>query len=116
MSYDYPNLNTSELVELAIKHGCLHAHRGLDRSVLEGLIEEEIDPSDVPPDPADEEREAMMIMKESWPEIYHQLGCAKEHYACWHCPAARAISCAQEECERSIMEVVKRGGLPNGWG
>ena len=115
MSYDYQNLNTSELVELAIKEGCLHAHRGLERELLEGLIEGIIDPSEVPPDPADEEREGMMIMKENWKEIYHQLGCAKEHYACWHCPAARAVSCAREECERSIMETVKRGGALDGW-
>jgi hypothetical protein len=51
----------------------------------------------------------MMQMQEEWPEVYNQLRCSSEHYACWDCPSARAVACAIEECEPNVMEEVKRG-------
>jgi hypothetical protein len=52
----------------------------------------------------------MMRMKEEWPEVYHQLKCSDENYACWECPAGRAVACAVEECEPHLLEKVKNGG------
>ena len=109
MPYDYDNLNTSELCELARRAGSLSAHRGLGRVNLIRIIEKEVDPSDFPRDPADDEREGMMRMKEEWAEVYNQLKCSDENYACWDCPAARAVACAIEECEPDIMKRVKMG-------
>jgi hypothetical protein len=51
----------------------------------------------------------MMRMKEEWPEVYNQLRCSDESYACWDCPSGRAVACAIEECEPDIMEKVKLG-------
>jgi hypothetical protein len=111
MSYDYDDLNLTELEVLARQHGSLAAHRGLGRELLIDLIEGRFDPGELPPDPADDEREAMMHMKDEWPEVYNQLKCSDEHYACWDCPAARAVACAIEECEPDIRRRVKEGDL-----
>lgn len=73
------------------------------------LIEGLRDGSDFSGDPADDEREGMMQMKSEWPEVYNQLKCSDEHYACWDCPAARAVACAVEECEPKLLEKVKAG-------
>lgn len=107
--YNYDNLNLTELAELARQHGSLGAHRGIGRKGLIALIEGRADSSDYPKDPADDEREGMMRMKEEWAEVYNQLRCSNENYACWDCPAARAVACAIEECEPDIMARVKRG-------
>lgn len=51
----------------------------------------------------------MMYTKEHWPEVFNQLKCSDEYYACWDCPAARAISCVIEECEPKLLEKVREG-------
>lgn len=111
MKYDYDNLNHSELEALAQHHGSLNPHRGLKRDVLINLIEGLLHSGDVPSDPVDVERESMMYMKEKWPEVYHQLRCSDEDYACWDCPSARAITCVIEECEPKIIEKVRKGEI-----
>lgn len=108
--YNYADLNLTELVELAKHHGALSAHRGLKAADLIDLIEGRREPSDFSEDPADDEREGMMRMKEAWPEVYNQLKCSAEHYACWDCPAARAVACTVEECDPHLLEKVKSGG------
>ena len=109
--YDYDDLNHTELEALARRHGSLDPHRGLERKVLIGMIEGRIHPGDVPGDPVDVERESMMIMKEKWPEVYHQLKCSDEDYACWDCPAARSVACVIEGCEPVILDRVRRGDI-----
>jgi len=52
----------------------------------------------------------MMLMKETWKDVYHQLKCADQFYACWDCPPARARACAVDECEKDLLEKVKDGG------
>jgi hypothetical protein len=66
-----------------------------------------VDPEDVPKDPADEDRNAMMLMKDEWRDVYNQLKCGSEHYACWDCPAARARACAKDECEPKLLDRVR---------
>jgi hypothetical protein len=107
MPYNFANLNLTELSELARHHGCLSAHRGLGRQTLINLIEGKIDPEEVPKDPADDDRNAMMEMKEEWKDVYNQLKCGSEFYACWDCPAARARACAVMECEPRLMDKVR---------
>lgn len=109
--YNYADLNITELVELAKKHGALSAHRGMGKPGLIQLIKGTADPSDFSGDPADDEREGMMRMKEEWPEVYHQLKCSDENYACWDCPPARAVACAVEECEPKLLQKVKNRGV-----
>jgi len=111
MKYDYDNLNHTELETLARQHGLLAPHRGLDRTVLIGQIEGRIHAGDVPADPVDVERNSMMYVQEKWPEVFHQLKCSDEYYACWDCPAARVIACVIEECEAAIIEKVRRGDI-----
>jgi len=108
--YNYADLNLTELAELARQNGALSAHRGIGREGLIDLLEGRKEASDFSADPADDEREGMMRMKEEWPEVYHQLKCSDENYACWDCPAGRAVACAVEECEPHLLEKVKNGG------
>lgn len=75
--------------------------------MLIDLIEGRIDPDEVTKDPADDDREAMMMMKEEWKDVYNQLKCGSEFYACWDCPAARARACAVVECEPRLLERVR---------
>lgn len=107
MKYLYENLNTTELIELSKIHNFLSSHRGIDRETLIKVIEGQINPKDLLKDPIDEEREAMMQMKEDWKDVYNQLKCASEYYACWDCPPARARCCAVEECESGILKKIK---------
>jgi len=105
-TYDYDNLNATEMVELAREHGCLVAHRGLDRQVLIDLIEGRLDSDEIAADPVDDDRDSMMLMKEEWKDVYNQLKCASELYACWNCPPARAHACAVDECEPGVLDRV----------
>lgn len=75
------------------------------------VIEGRTHPNDVPDDPVDVEREAMMYMKEKWEDVYHQLACSDEYFACWDCPAARSVACAVEECDPGIIKRFRRGDV-----
>lgn len=107
--YDYDDLNHTELETLALRHGSLDAHRGLERDVLIAMIEGREE--DVPTDPVDVERNSMMYVKEKWPEVHNQLKCSEEHFACWDCPSARVVACVVEDCEPKIIERVRRGDI-----
>ena len=109
--YDYQNLNHTELEALARQHGLLSPHRGQGAKELIAAIEGRVHPEDLPVDPIDVERESMMYTKEKWPEVYHQLRCSDEDYACWDCPSARAVACVIEECEPRILERVRKGEI-----
>ena len=111
MKYDNENLNHTELEALAQQHGSLSPRRGLERSALIELLEGRLHPGDLPGDPVDVERESMMYTKEKWPEVYHQLKCSEEHYACWDCPSARTVACVIEDCEPKILERIRRGDI-----
>jgi hypothetical protein len=90
------DLNVTELVALAREFGFLSAHRGMGREILAGVLTGEIDPDDVDnPDPLDDERELMLYLQESQPDvILGQLKCKSEHYFCPLCPPARVAMCA----------------------
>jgi hypothetical protein len=107
--YDYSNINTTELIELARHHGFFSAHRGLERKIIIDVIEGRIDSGELQKDPIDDDRNAMMTMKAEWPDVLNQLKCSSEFYACWDCPPARARSCAFEECEPDILRRVHDG-------
>jgi hypothetical protein len=94
--YELDGLNVTELIALAKKAGFLSAHRGMGREVLMGFLSGEIDPNDVDhPDPVDEERELMLYLQETQPDmILGQLKCKAEHYFCPLCPPARVAVCA----------------------
>ena len=93
---DYENVNVTELVALAREAGFLSAHRGMGRELLTAVLIGEIDPTDVDnPDPIDDERELMLYLQESHPDmILGQLKCKSEHYFCPLCPPARVAMCA----------------------
>ena len=103
--YDYDKTNKTELVELAHLCGSLHAHRGLDRDVLEALIEGRLTDEDVQPDPVDLERDAMQEMMAEWPTIKDQLSC---DLCCWDCPPGKVVSCVVINCENDILERVRK--------
>jgi hypothetical protein len=67
-------------------------------------IEGRIDTNELSTDPIDREREAMMVMKEDWPQVLEQLHCSNEYYACWDCPAGRVVDCVILNCEKDIRD------------
>lgn len=107
MRYCYDNLNLTELVALAKKHKSHTAHHGLPLDSLIKLIETE-ETMDHAPDPVDDDREAMLRTHETWEYAKMQLKCEEEHFACWDCPPARAVICAQEEWKgKNLLDAVK---------
>jgi hypothetical protein len=103
---NYEEMNVTELVALARRAGILSAHRGMGRELLTGMLTEEIDPADVDnPDPIDEERELMLYLQETQPDmILGQLKCKSEHYFCPLCPPARVAMCAVISSSQGFRE------------
>jgi hypothetical protein len=104
---DYDVINDTELVALCRQRGFLEAHVGLGREILISILKRELDPDDLPPDPVDAEREAMLRMQEEWPAVYEQLQCSDQDFACWACPAGRVIHCVVNNCDKEIRDRVK---------
>jgi hypothetical protein len=100
------NINVTELVALAREAGFLSAHRGMGRELLTGILTGEIDPDDVDnPDPLDDERELMLYLQETQPDmILGQLKCKSEHYFCPLCPPARVAMCAVMSIDPGFRE------------
>lgn len=91
----------------------MDAHRGLKVPNLVDMLEGRVPRGTFPPDPVDEERESMMYMKEEWKDIYDQLRCSEQHFACWDCPAGRVVHCVVLNCEQDIRSKVKVGMVKN---
>lgn len=110
-SYDYPKLNLTELVTLARSAGFLRAHRGIGRDGLKDLLEGRATEDEFNPDPVDEERESMLMLQEEWPDVFNQLPCSANHYACWDCPAGRAVHCVMNWADevKAYRDDIKRG-------
>ena len=112
--HDYNKLNLTELVALARSAGFLQAHRGIGRDGLVGLLEGRAAENEFSADPIDENREAMLMLQEEWADVFDQLPCAADHYACWDCPAGRAVHCAMNWADdvkdylHDIREGIKR--------
>ena len=83
------------------------AHVGLEKETLVDILEGRVYAEDIPSDPIDDEREAMLRMQEEWPEIYEQLQCSDQDFACWVCPAGRVVHCVVNNCDKEIRERVK---------
>lgn len=101
---DYDKLNLTELVVLAQQEGFLGAHRGIGRLNLIEYLEGTLDVSAFEPDPLNGEREAMLMLQETWPVVFDQLPCANDHHACWDCPAGRVTNCVVMEWADEIKE------------
>jgi len=117
MNDDYKELNLTELVELARRAGFLRAHRGVGRAGLVGLLEGTADEEDFNPDPIDEDRESMLMLQEEWPDVFDQLSCSADSYACWLCPAGRVVHCVQNWADdvRAYRDEIKRGIKRRKW-
>ena len=54
------------------------------------------------------------MLQEEWADVFDQLPCAADHYACWDCPAGRAVHCAMNWADdvkdylHDIREGIKR--------
>lgn len=112
---DYRDMNVTELVTLARGARILSAHRGMGRELLTDLLTGAIDQADVDnPDPLDEERELMLYLQETQPDmILGQLKCKSEYYFCPHCPPARVAMCAVISSDEGFRERNKADMLRN---
>lgn len=120
--YNYDDLNKTELVALALRDGFLGGlHRGMSREDLIAVLEGTLDPEELPPDPVNADRDAMIMMQENYPSVMRQLYCeilSNEEGAlhpCWDCPAARAVNCSKINCDPILMEQVKEGKYRGQW-
>jgi len=101
----YHLLNDSELIELCVQNSIYGTHRGLKRETLVELLTGRLDKDEFPRDPLDEEREVMIYMQETFPrQIFGQLKCANEGYACHQCPPGRVTSCVVVGFEANLKE------------
>jgi len=119
--YNYDQLNHTELIALAYRDGFLGGlHRGVSRDDLIAVLEGHLDPEEMPADPVDGDRNAMLMMQEEYPSIRRQLYCevsvAKDALRmCWECPPARAVACARENVDPILMERVREGKYRGQW-
>lgn len=110
------------MVAIALRDGFLGGiHRGMSRDDLIAVIEGELDPEELPQDPINHDRDAMIMMQESYPAVMRQLYCELVSSAegalhpCWDCPAARAVNCARINCDPILMERVRAGSYRGQW-
>lgn len=110
------------MVAIALRDGFLGGiHRGMSRDDLVAIIEGELDPDELPQDPINQDRDAMIMMQESYPAVMRQLYCELVSPAegalhpCWDCPAARAVNCARINCDPILMERVRAGSYRGQW-
>lgn len=106
MSYDYDDLNQSELIELCHKKGVVAAHPGIERDDLISLLEGRADQWEFSPDPVNISRGSMMEFLTEFPRFREQMRCTM---FCWECPSAMASACATFNCEPDLIEKVRRG-------
>ena len=122
VQYDYSDLSRTEMVALALHEGFLGGiHRGMAREDLVAVLSGTLDPEELPPDPINADRDAMLMMQEGYPSVMRQLYCellSNEEDAlhpCWECPAARAVNCARINCDPILMEKVREGKYRGQW-
>lgn len=127
--YNYDDLNHTELIALALRDGLLGGfHRGVTRDDLINMLEGHLDPEEMPADPINEDRNAMLMMQEQYPAVQRQLYCEvvpsyqdKEGNLvtplrmCWECPPARAVACARENVDPILMDQVRKGKHRGEW-
>jgi hypothetical protein len=83
----------------------------VSREELIAVLQGQVDAEELPDDPVDPERKAMLYMQQRWgTDITHQLKwCASDSHACFNCPAAKAVACTREECDPALLDKVLGG-------
>lgn len=105
-SYNYNDLNQSELIALCQAHGVMRAHPGVSRNDLIGLLEGRVDQYDFEEDPVHVMRGSMLEFLTEYPRFREQMRCTMH---CWECPAARSVACATLNCEPDLIQKVREG-------